>query len=360
MTTSIDIPEKMVGVALTGHGGPEVLQVRDDLPVPKPGPGEVLIKVEAAGINNTDINTRTGWYSKSVSGASGDSGEVGETGDGGWSGAISFPRIQGADCCGTIVAVGEGVSAERIGETVIVVAMQNGLGDGSPYSFGTFGSECDGSFAEYCTALAGEARKVESPLSAVELGALPCAYSTAEGMLQRVGLKAGETVFVTGASGGVGLAAVQLATLRDATAIAQSAASKAEVVRQNGAARVVDRDADLSAAVEERSVDVVIDLVAGPQFPELIRMLRPGGRYVTSGAIAGPEVALDVRDLYLKDLTFFGSTWQPDSVFEAIVSYANDGRIKPVISKTYPLRDIGTAQADFMSKKYPGKLVLIP
>jgi NADPH:quinone reductase-like Zn-dependent oxidoreductase len=351
----------MHGVLLTGHGGLENLEYRTDIPTPAPGAGEVLIRVHAAGVNNTDINTRTGWYSKSVTGASGDAGDTGSAADAGWAGApLGLPRIQGADCCGTIVAVGEGVDASRIGERVIVASMQASLGEGGPFDSGTLGSERDGAFAQFCVAIAQETHAVHSDLSDVELGAIPCAYSTAEGLLQRASVSEVDRVFVTGASGGVGMAAVQLARLRGARVVAQSNASKADAVRAAGAHEVVDRDADLRNWPGERSIDVVVDLVAGAAFPQLVAILKRGGRYVTAGAIAGPIVELDVRDLYLKDLSLLGCTFQPPIVFSAIVSHVNAGRIRPLVSRTYPLSDIRAAQEAFMSKKYPGKIVLIP
>ena len=128
----------MAAVLLTGHGGLDKLAYRTDVPVPKPAPGEVLIRVRAAGINNTDINTRIGWYSKSVTGATGSGGagefQVADDADGSWSGEpLKFPRIQGADCCGHIVAVGEGVSASRIGERVLVTTIQGAASDAAAY-----------------------------------------------------------------------------------------------------------------------------------------------------------------------------------------------------------------------------------
>ena len=351
----------MHGVLLTGHGGLDMLEYRSDIPTPAPGAGEVLIRVSAAGVNNTDINTRTGWYSKSVTGASGDGGDTGSAGDAGWAGtSLRLPRIQGADCCGRIVAVGEGVDASRIGERVIVASMQASLGEGGPFDSGTLGSERDGAFAQYCVAVAAETHAVETDLTDIELGAIPCAYSTAEGMLQRAGVGETDRVLVTGASGGVGMAAVQLARLRGAHVIALSGASKADAVLAAGAHEVVDRDADLRTWPGERSVDVVVDLVAGSGFPRLVAVLRRGGRYVTAGAIAGPIVQLDVRDLYLKDLSLLGCTFQPPSVFAALVGHINAGRVRPLVSKTYPLSEIRAAQEAFMSKAYPGKIVLVP
>ena len=106
--------------------------------------------------------------------------------------------------------------------------------------------------------------------------------------------------------------------------------------------------------------DVVIDLVAGPKWPELLDILRRGGRYAVAGAIAGPLVELDVRTLYLKDLTFYGCTYQEKIVFENLVSYVEHDEIRPLVSKTYPLSDIHKAQEDFIAKKFTGKLVLLP
>lgn len=119
------LPSKMIGVVLTGHGGPEKLEYRDDLPVPTPAADEVVIRVAAAGINNTDINTRIGWYSKGVkSGTGTGTAEGQQDDDASRSGvALQFPRIQGADCCGRIVAVGKDVDPARIGERVLVNAM---------------------------------------------------------------------------------------------------------------------------------------------------------------------------------------------------------------------------------------------
>lgn len=360
-----DIPNTMQAVLLTGHGGFEKLDIRDDVPVPEPKANEVLIRVGGAGVNNTDINTRTAWYSKSVttgtnSGGSGGFDEVEENeSEGDWSGAgLSFPRIQGADCCGKVVAVGSDVNPNRVGERVLVRTMIP-LGDPKNVDSICTGSERDGGFAQYMTAESEHALLIDSDWSDVELASLPCAYSTAEGMLHRASVGA-ETVLITGASGGVGSAAVQLAKRRGATVIAVSGQEKMQGVKDLGADRVLERDADLIQELGRDSIDVVVDLVAGKNWPPLLDVLRRGGRYVTSGAIAGPIVDLDVRTLYLKDLSFFGSTWQPLEVFENLVGYVERNEIKPVVAKTYPLSEIVQAQSDFLEKKYTGKLVLIP
>ena len=359
-------PNKMQAVLLTGHGGFEKLEYRHDVPVPSPGLGEVLIRVTAAGINNTDINTRTAWYSKSVTTDTNAGGAAGfdaaEDSDGSWSGVpLTFPRIQGADCCGEIVAIGPDVSRDRIGHRVLVRPIQITKEDAAVGDTvcRTFGSECDGGFAQYTKTRSTDALAIQSNMSDIELASFPCAYTTAEGMLDRASVGA-ETILITGASGGVGSAAVQLAKRRGATVIAIASSVKADDVRKLGADKVIDRDSDIVAELGECSVDVVADLVAGPQWPHLLEVLKRGGRYVTSGAIAGPIVELDVRTLYLKDLSFFGSTYQPAAIFEKLIAYIERNEIQPVVAKSYPLKDIALAQQDFLAKKHTGKLVLVP
>ncbi len=358
------IPSRMAAVQLVGHGGLDRLHYRTDVPVPAAGPGEVLIEVAAAGVNNTDINTRIGWYSKAVGDATDSGGAAGfdeiDAADAGWSGAaLEFPRIQGADCCGRIVDAGAGVERGRIGERVIVRSMMRSPVGHRPFECWTFGSECDGAFARYATAPADETYRVDCDWTDAELASIPCAYSTAENLLHRASVGA-ERVLVTGASGGVGSAAMQLAKRRGAHVTAIAGAAKAGTLRDIGADAVIDRRADLAAAVGRDSIDAVVDLVAGPSWPGLLDVLRRGGRYATAGAIAGPLVELDVRTLYLKDLTLLGCTFQEDAVFENLVSYIERGEIRPLVAKTFPLSEIRRAQEEFLAKSFVGKLVLIP
>jgi NADPH:quinone reductase-like Zn-dependent oxidoreductase len=353
-------PERMRAVLLTGHGGYERLVHREDVPVPRPGPGEVLIRVAAAGVNNTDVNTRIGWYSKAVRRATGAGGEgfaEATADDAGWSGSpLSFPLVQGADCCGRIVAAGDGVAPSRIGERVLVRPLQRHPELPAPACW-TFGADRDGAFAEYTTAPAEEVFRVDCDWSDAELASLPCAYSTAENLLERAAVRDGERVLVTGASGGVGSAAVQLARRRGAEVVAVAARGKAEALQAIGADRVLPRDARLLDELGA-TVDVVVDLVAGPAWPELLDVLVPGGRLATSGAVAGPIVELDVRTLYLRDLTLLGCTYQEPEVFARLVGYVERGEIRPLVARTYPLRRIVEAQRDFLAKGFVGKLVL--
>ena len=354
----------MHAVVLTGHGGLEKLEYRTDIPTPQPKPGELLIRTAAASVNNTDINTRIGWYSKAVTEATNTGGADGfetvDNDDASWSGTpMSFPRIQGADVCGYVVAVGDSVSSERIGERVLVRNMLRTYVDYRPYECWTIGSECDGGFAQFTVAPARETHPVDCDWTDAELASIPCAYSTAENMLHRARVGA-ERVLISGASGGVGSAAVQLAMRRGATVIALSSTAKKAEVLALGADRVLDRNVDLVAELGTGSVDVVIDLVAGDQWPSFLEVLCRGGRYATAGAIAGPISQIDVRTLYLKDLTLMGCTFQEDEVFANLISYIEAGEIRPVVAKTYPLCDIAQAQDDFLAKKHTGKLVLIP
>lgn len=343
------LPQQMTGVVLTGHGGPDKLEVRTDLPVPSPEPGDVIIRVGAAGVNNTDINTRTAWYSK------GDA----EGEDATWSGKpLEFPRIQGADVCGEIVAVGSDIDAGRIGQRVLVepcIRFADGAEQMPPWYFG---SECDGGFAQYTRVDARHAYAITSALSDTELASFPCSYSTAENMLTRANLQAGETVLVTGASGGVGSATVQLARARGARIIAITSPAKADALRSLGAERTLPRNADLVDELGTGSVDVVVDLVAGPTWPSLLDVLRSGGRYAVAGAIRGAMVELDVRTLYLKDLSFFGCTVLEPQVFANLIGRIERSEITPLVAEEFDLQDINDAQACFEAKDHTGKIVL--
>ncbi|OOV86709.1 alcohol dehydrogenase family protein [Oceanospirillum linum] len=360
---SYSIPDLMSGVVLVGHGGPEMLEYRQDLPVPLPAAGEVLIRVGASAVNNTDINTRIGWYSKSIRDATNRGSEIGfeslNHGDASWSGSpLSFPRIQGADCCGTVIATGDGVDHQLIDQRVLVRPMYSPTVDALPYELETFGSECDGGFAEYTVAPVHEVFPVKSTLTDEELASFPCAYSTAEGMLERAGLKAGERVLITGASGGVGSAAIQLAKRRGAEVVAICSEHKSQVVKELGADQVIGRDAPLLEHLPTESVQVVVDLVGGDSWSELLEVLVRGGRYVVSGAIAGPLVELDLRTLYLKDLSLLGSTWQPRQVFDNLIRYIEQGEISPQVAQVYPLHELQQAQRDFIRKEKAGKRVI--
>lgn len=358
------IPTTMKAMILTGHGGLDKYDWREAWPVPQPAPGEVLIRVGACGMNNTDVNTRSGWYSKAVTDrTTGEGFETINDEDPSWGGApLAFPRIQGADVCGRIVAVGDGVQATRIGERVI---SDNWLRDPDDLTnkakTGYFGSERDGGFAEFCTIPARNALAVQSDLTDAELATFSCSYSTAEGMLTRAQVTDADTVLVPGASGGVGGALVQLAKRRGARVIAMASEAKHADVARLGPDRILPRAPDnLRAALGDEKVTVLADIVGGPDWPQLIDVLERGGRYTCSGAIAGPMVELDLRTLYLRDLTFAGSTVIDLDVMPNLVRYIEAGEIKPALAATYPLAQLREAQTAFIEKRHTGNIVVIP
>ncbi|WP_237215811.1 alcohol dehydrogenase family protein [Ruegeria lacuscaerulensis] len=358
------LPDRMKAMVTMGHGGLEQMVLHPDWPRPEPAAQEVLIKVAACGLNNTDVNTRSGWYSKTVTDATtgGAFDEVGEE-DPTWGGnPITFPRIQGADICGYIVAVGAGVDPARIGQRVITDGWLRAPDDpGNKDKTGYYGSERDGGFAEYATTLAVNAVPITSDLSDAELATFSCSYSTAEGMLTRANVNDKDTVLVPGASGGVGGALVQLAKRRGARVIAMASEAKHADVAELGPDMILPRAPEnLRAALGGEKITVVGDVVGGPYWPTLIDILERGGRYTCSGAIAGPMVEFDLRTFYLRDLTFTGSTVIDPQVMQNLVKYIEAGEIKPALAATYPLEELREAQAAFIAKQHTGNIVVIP
>ncbi len=358
------LPKTMRAMVTMGHGGLDQMVLHEDWPTPKVQAGEVLIRVGACGLNNTDVNTRSGWYSKAVTErTTGEAFEDVSEADPTWGGKpITFPRIQGADVCGQIIAVGEGISKTRIGQRVIT---DNWLRDESdPLNMdktGYFGSERNGGFAEYTTIPAVNAIAVSSGFSDAELATFSCSYSTAEGMLARADVGPEDTVLVPGASGGVGGALVQLAKRRGARVIAMASEAKHADVALLGPSKILPRSPrDIRHALGREKVTVVADIVGGDYWPNLIDVLERGGRYTCSGAIAGPMVALDLRTFYLRDLTFTGSTVIAPEVTAKLVEYIETGQINPVLAATYPLADLREAQTAFIEKQHTGNIVVIP
>lgn len=358
MTSNAPLPATMAAVLLTGHGGLDKLVYRTDVPVPKAAPGEVVVKVAACGMNNTDVWVRQGAY-----GTEQDASAVST-----WrrqGNTLTFPRIQGTDTVGTIAAVGEGVPASRVGDRVMVDFSIYNRSDDSLADIDYMGHGRDGGYAEYQALPAENAHTVDTDLTDVELATFCCAYLTGEQMLERAALKAGERVLVTGASGGVGSGIVQLARARGAIPYAIVGKGKEQAVLDIGAEKVITRGVeDLPKAVAEATeggpIDVVADLVGGPMFNDLLRILRPEGRYTTAGAIAGPVVQLDLRTMYLKQLQLNGSSQGTRADFRRIVRYIEEKKIRPLVGGVYKLSDFHRAQTDFMAKDFVGKLVVMP
>jgi NADPH:quinone reductase-like Zn-dependent oxidoreductase len=368
---TVGLPRTMRAVVLTGHGGLDVLKYVDDWPTPVPAPDDVIVRVGACGLNNTDINTRTAWYSKSVKeGVTEGGGKTGyasaDADAGSWGrNKLQFPLIQGADVCGTIAAVGSRVDPKRLGERILIdpwllkdVDWMDA--DEAPY----FGSEMHGGYAEFAKIRARNAIPVVSSLTDAELATFPCSYGTAENLVTRAGVSAGDIVVIAGASGGVGSASIQLCRLRNATVIAIAAPGKAQQLRELGAEHVIDRnEQDLATkivSIAGRKIDVALDVVGGRTFIALIDALRQGGRCGTSGAISGPVIEFDLRQIIYKDLVVSGATIVPPGTLQKVIRYIEAGKLKPVLARTYPLRDLAKAQEEFMAKRHVGNIVVIP
>ena len=348
------IPETMKAMLLTGHGGPDKLVLDESYPVPVVEPGEVLVKVGACGINNTDIWVREGAY-----GSSDDPDEVASFGDS----LLQFPLVQGADIVGAIAACGKGVQSSRLGERVMVdFGIYAAEGDDIP-SHDYIGSGRPGGFAEYVAIPAENAHAVQSDLSDAELATFCCAYITGEHMLRRARVGKGDRVLITGASGGVGSGVVQLCRARGAVPYGVVGAGKEDAVRAVGAESTVTRGSNnlvdaVAYATGGADIDVVIDTVAGPMLPDLIEVLRPGGRYATCGAMGGPMVNIDMRRIYLKNIEIHGASQGTRADFASIRDYALSGAIKPLLAGMFPLAELGRAQEAFGKKDFVGKLVV--
>ncbi|MGF0114836.1 zinc-binding dehydrogenase [Promicromonospora sp. Marseille-Q5078] len=349
----MDVPPTMRAVRITEHGGPEVLELTD-MAVPVPQAGEVLVRVSAVALNNTDLWTREGAYGnpedpRALSG---------------WRGPIDFPRVQGADVAGRVAAVGPGVDEGLVGRRVVVdPAVYDGDGpDANPV--GLMGSERDGGYAEYVTAPARQVHDVTgSALTDDQLATLPTAYGTALGMIERGRLREGETVLVSGASGGVGVAAVQIARARGARVVAISSGSKVDAVREAGAHAVVDRARDVAEQVRAAApegVDVGLDVVAGDLVGDGLPLLREGGRWVVAGALGGYEVAFDVRRLYLHNAQVIGSAMHTPTHFGMLMDLARGADITPLVAATYRLDQAAQAQEELARRRHVGKIVLHP
>ena len=374
----------MKAMVLTGHGGPEKLEYRDDVPVPEAGADDVLIEVSACGMNNTDIKVREAAYAVDFDPNSGEdeskaaasiSSIDGET-------ALQFPRIQGGDIVGRIVAVGDGVDPGRIGQRVLVdFSIYNGRDEhGNPvmdlYNVDYIGHGCDGGFAEYVTVPARNAHHIQRDIGDAELATFGCATQTAEHMLERIGVSENQKILITGAGGGVGSAAIQLVRARGALPFAVSSRGKEQVLMDFGAEACIARQ-DFTDDVgkfdgaaflnqiqqvcgSKRGLDAVVDQVGGSMFHPLLQSLKPDGHYITAGTIAGYTPRINLHTVYMAFLNIHGSSQGMPDDFRRIVGYIENGKLQPVLGGAYPLSELSKAQEAFQKKKHIGNLVVVP
>jgi NADPH:quinone reductase-like Zn-dependent oxidoreductase len=361
----------MAAMQLMGHGGVEQLVYNTDVPVPRPGRGQVLVQVTATAKNNTDRKAREGLYPTK------DKGEVTSFQMGG-SPTLTFPRIQGADIAGRVVAVGEGVSEERIG--------QRGLLDFNIYADERrdinltpdyYGHGADGGFAEYVALPSDQFHEVQNPeLADAELAAMGmCSYQTAYHMMTSAGIKAGERVLVTGASGGVGTALIQLCRIVGAIPYALSKKDKAQPLLDLGAEAVLDRSemADFTGKVKEvtqgKPIDAVMDLVGGEMTDAFIdtmifdmnqRTTYP--RLSIAGASGGNLTEIMWTRIYLYQVQIFGVSHGTREEAEQLVEWIRSGQLKPVLHAAFKLSKLHEAEEYFVNRNsnYLGKIVIVP
>lgn len=365
-----DIPETMCAMVLTGHGGIDRLEWHRDWPVPRPGPGEVLVRITACAKNNTDRKVREGLYSTADDGRVASFAMAGPT--------LRFPRIQGADVVGHVVAVGEGVSPKRIGE--------RGLLDFNIYPDARrdlnlapdyYGHGADGGFAEYGAFPSDQFHAIPDPrLSDAELATLGmCSWQTGYHMLTSAGVAAGEHVIITGASGGVGTALIQLCRVIGAVPHAIASSGKSEALKAQGAETVIDRTTvtDWPAAIAQATggvtIDAVMDLVGGEMVLPLIEVMcqdlkrrNSPPRLSIAGASGGNVTALPWTLIYLNQVRIFGVSHGTRAEAEQLVAWIRAGRLKPVLAGTMPLSRLHEAERRFADRgrDFIGKLVICP
>ncbi|ASK20276.1 alcohol dehydrogenase catalytic domain-containing protein [Halomonas sp. N3-2A] len=365
------VPKTMSAMLLTGHGDIDKLQYRQDVMTPKPGAGQVLVQVTATAKNNTDRKAREGLYPTKGK------EEVTSFAMGG-SPTLTFPRIQGADIAGRVAAVGEGVDASRIGE--------RGLLDFNIYADERrdinltpdyYGHGADGGYADFVVVPADQLHHVPNPeLHDAELAAMGmCSYQTAYHMMTSANIGAGERVLVTGASGGVGTALIQLCRVVGAIPYAVSQPDKADALLALGAEVVIDRG-DLSTFVERvlattdgKPIDAVMDLVGGQMTDLFIdtmivdmqgRSSYP--RLSIAGASGGNISEIMWTRVYLYQVQIFGVSHGTREEAEQLIEWIRSGALKPVLHAAFKLSDLHNAERYFVNRgsNYLGKIVIVP
>jgi len=327
------IPSRMTGIEISAPGGPEVLQAVERL-TPRPGPGEVLIAVAAAGVNRPDVMQHKGMYPPPP-------------------GASDLP---GLEIAGTVVELGEGVKGIQAGQEVCALVTGGG-------------------YAAYCVAHARLCLPVPKGLSMVEGAALPETFFTVwTNVFDRGHLTEGESILIHGGTSGIGTTAIQLAKARGARVFATAGSEeKCRVCEALGAEAAIQyRETDFTERIqtltEGKGVDLILDIVGGDYLPRNLKCLAVEGRLVQIGLQLGSKVEMNLLPVMLKRLTLTGSTLRPRSVEEkALIAAAlletvwpllESGTIRPVIHKTYPLSGAAEAHRLMESSQHIGKIVL--
>ncbi|GBC82379.1 Alcohol dehydrogenase [bacterium HR10] len=343
----------MKAVRFHEHGGVEVLRY-EDVPEPKIGPTEVLVRVRACALNHLDL-----WLRRGLPGRS-----------------IPLPRIVGSDIAGEVAEVGSAVTRVKVGERVLISpglscgqcpACLNGR-DNLCREYEVIGSSrSDGGYAEYVKVPEVNAVPIPDHISFEEAAAFPLVFLTAWHMLvTRAGVRPGETVLVIAAGSGVGMAAIQIAKLFGARVLATAGTdAKLQKAKELGADEVINHSTqdllqEVKRLTDRQGVDIVIEHVGTAVFEKCILSLTPGGRLVTCGVTSGYETRLDIRYLFSRQLSLLGSFMGSKGELLEAFTFFVQGRLKPVIDRTFPLKEAAAAQRLMEERAHFGKIVLLP
>lgn len=339
----------MKAIYFERHGGPDVLQY-GDLPQPQPAAGWVLVRVRAAALNHADLFVRAGWPGL----------------------ALKLPHVPGADGAGEVAAVGEGVRSWKTGQRVVINASvcleedeftRSGQ-DNLCRSWELLGETLPGTYAEYVSVPAENLLALPESFPFAQAAAAALVYLTAwHSLVRRGNLQKGETLLIVGGSGGVNTACIQVGKYLGAHVIVVGSDSKKSSFSESlGADEVIDRSqGDWSKAAflltNKRGVDAVVDNV-GSTFPMSLRALRKGGRLLTVGNTGGPKVEIDNRYIFGKHLSILGSTMGTRADFADVMSLVFSGALRPVIDRTFALKDARSAHKRMEAGEQLGKIVL--
>ena len=335
----------MKAMVVREHGGPEKLVCETDFPDPKPGEGDVVLRVKASSLNYHDVFTRRGMPGIKV----------------------PMPAIMGLDVAGEIVEVGPGVTGWKAGDRILVDPINRVEG-------GLMGETVHGGLAEYCKARAHQLIRIPDGVSYEDAAALPVAYGTAlRMMVTNGGVKAGEKVLILGASGGVGICCVQLAKMAGAEVVACAGTDeKGEKLKEYGADHIINyRQTDFMKAAwglygkparrgagAGAGIDVVVNYTGGETWVPSLKVLKVGGRLLTCGATAGFAPQEDIRFIWTFELKVLGSNgWMRDDI-HTLLDYVQSGKLKVVLHGTYPLAQAAEALRVIEDREVFGKVVV--
>ena len=340
----------MKAILIHKHGDAGVLEYAD-FPSPQPGPGEVLIRLRAAALNHLDIWVRRGWPGLK----------------------LEYPHIPGADGAGEIAALSESVDDWSSGERVVInpnlscgtcayclAGMDNRCND-----WGLLGETTRGTYAEYIAVPSRNLLRIPDSLSAHHAAAASLVFLTAwHSLIKRGRMKAGETVLIVGASGGVNLASLQIAKLGGARVIVVgSGPEKLALAESLGADHLIDRHRtnrwaeEIYRITSKHGADIVVDNV-GTTFPDSFRAAAKGGRILTVGNTGNPRIEIDNRYIFAKHLSLIGSTMGTHQDFKEVMDLVFKGRLKPTVERTFPLEEARAAQSRLERGEQVGKITL--